>query len=330
MPSLKRVGLLVIAAAVLSVLVGGWIVVQPVWQAPAVHATTGPTLETKLRQDVYALVTNFGTRGHERPMNLDRTADFIAAEFSLAGAKEVMRQTWRANGLQYQNVVATLGPDTQEVIVVGAHYDTFKALPGADDNASGVAGILALARELRGISLKKRVELVAYALEEPPYFRTPQMGSAVHARSLKDSGKQVRFMLSIECIGVFSDEPNSQDLPFSPMAVVYPTVGNFIALVGHYSEGKATQRIKRTMQAATSLPVFSINAPAIVAGIDFSDHLNYWNEGFVGMMVTDTAFMRNTNYHTEEDTPEKLDYARMAQVVQAVAAVVKIEANILD
>jgi hypothetical protein len=137
-------------------------------------------------------------------------------------------------------------------------------------------------------------------------------------------------MLSIECIGVFSDEPNSQDLPFAPMAVVYPTVGNFIALVGHYSEGKATQRIKRTMQAATSLPVFSINAPAIVAGIDFSDHLNYWNEGFVGMMVTDTAFMRNTNYHTEEDTPEKLDYARMAQVVLAVAAVVKVEANILD
>ena len=134
-------------------------------------------------------------------------------------------------------------------------------------------------------------------------------------------------MLSLECIGYFSDEPDSQDLPSPIMKLMYPTTGNFIALVGHYRGGALSKRVKRAMASATTLPVYSINAPAIVAGIDFSDHLNYWNEGFVGMMVTDTAFMRNKNYHTKDDTPEKLDYKRMAMVVEAVAATVKVEAG---
>lgn len=230
------------------------------------------------------------------------------------------------DGEEYRNVIAKFGPDTADVIVIGAHYDSFDELPAADDNASGVAGLIEVARLLSNRQMKRRVELVGYTLEEPPYFRTEHMGSAVHARALKAAGKSVSLMLSLECIGYFSDAPNSQAFPVSALGALYPTTGDFIALVGHYRDGALAQRVRETMRRATALPVHSINAPGFVAGIDFSDHLNYWNEGFVGMMVTDTAFMRNKNYHTEDDTPEKLDYRRMADVVRGVTAAVLAEA----
>jgi hypothetical protein len=153
------------------------------------------------------------------------------------------------------------------------------------------------------------------------------MGSAVHAKSLKARGKRVSLMLRLECIGYFSDAPTSQQLLTPLMKAVYPTTGNFIALVGNYAEGDLSRRVKAAMQQATALPVYSINAPSVLTGIDFSDHLSYWNEGFVGMMVTDTAFFRNEAYHTEHDTPDRLDYERMAQVVVAVAKAVLAEAQ---
>ncbi|TAG70495.1 MAG: M28 family peptidase, partial [Burkholderiales bacterium] len=232
------------------------------------------------------------------------------------------------SGRDYRNVIARFGPDTKDVIVIGAHYDSYDKLPAADDNASGVAGLIELARSLAQAKPTKRVELVAYTLEEPPYFRTEFMGSAIHAKSIKAAGKQVSLMLSLECIGYFSDEPNSQEFPIAALKAFYPTTGNFIALVGNYKDGALAKRVRETMRIATPLPVYSINAPSIVTGVDFSDHLNYWNEGFVGMMVTDTAFMRNKNYHTQNDTPEKLDYQRMADVVRAVSAVVRSEAKL--
>jgi Zn-dependent M28 family amino/carboxypeptidase len=199
--------------------------------------------------------------------------------------------------------------------------------PGADDNASGVAGLIELARMLQqrmrqGLQLNQSIELVFYANEEPPYFRTPYMGSAIHAKSLKDAGRNASLMLSLECIGYFSDKPGSQDFPIRMLDRVYPDVGNFIALVGYYQDSAVSRQVKTAMQSAISLPVYSINAPGFIVGIDFSDHLNYYNEGFVGMMVTNTAFYRNKAYHTPQDTADRLDYARMAQVVDGVQAVV--------
>jgi Zn-dependent M28 family amino/carboxypeptidase len=282
-------------------------------------------LPARLGSHVRTLVTQFAPRDHEHVVQLDGASTYIEGE--LAKHATTRFQNFNANGRSYRNVIAQFGPDTQEIIVIGAHYDSYGALPAADDNASGVAGLIELAKMLSKTPLNKRVELVAYTLEEPPYFRTEFMGSAIHAKSLKAANKRVSLMLSLECIGYFSDAPNSQDFAISAMGLAYPTTGNFIALVGHYREGSLSRRVRETMRAATPLPVHSINAPAFVAGIDFSDHLNYWNEGFVGMMVTDTAFMRNKNYHTEHDTPEKLDYVRMAKVVQAVAAVVIAEAT---
>jgi Zn-dependent M28 family amino/carboxypeptidase len=234
----------------------------------------------------------------------------------------VESQRFTAGGRPYRNLVVKLGPDTPEVMVVGAHYDVAGEQPGADDNASGVAGLLELARLLKGQAFHQRVELVVYTNEEPPFFRTPYMGSAIHARSLAESGRRASLMLSLECIGYFSDEPGSQDHPVRLLNAIYPTTGNFISLVGYYQDGDVARQVKAAMKSASDLPVYSINAPGFVVGIDFSDHLNYSSEGYVGMMVTDTAFYRNKAYHRPQDTADRLDYRRMAKVVEGVRAVV--------
>ena len=312
-------------AALLAVAaVAAWLVVQPTWTR-AGASVAPPALQTALRKHVHRLAVDFAPRVHTNLTQLNKASAYIESELRATSAK-VTVQRYTVTGRNFQNLIAQFGPDTNDVIVVGAHYDVAGEQPGADDNASGVAGLIELAKALSNAKLKQRVELVAYTLEEPPYFRTANMGSAIHAKSLKANGKRVSLMLSLECIGYFSDEPNSQQLLTPLMKAVYPTTGNFIALVGNYAEGDLSRRVKRSMQQATSLPVYSINAPSILQGIDFSDHLSYWNEGFVGMMVTDTAFFRNEAYHTEDDTPDRLDYKRMAEVVVAVTKTVLAEA----
>lgn len=313
---------LVLLAGLLAV---SWMTVQPTW-TPIGSSRVDAKLPVALRGHVMRLASSAPARSHGHPAVLDAAARYIETELK-RHTKDVTAQRYDVKGISYRNVIAHFGPDTPDIIVIGAHYDVAGDQPGADDNASGVAGLIELARHLSGKPLNRRVELVAYTLEEPPYFRTPQMGSAVHAASLRATSKRVSLMLSLECIGYFSDEPESQKLLTALMRAVYPSTGNFIAVVGNYADSALSRRVKRTMQTATQLPVFSINAPAFMVGIDFSDHLNYWNEGFVGLMVTDTAFYRNEAYHTEDDTPERLDYQKMAEVVSAVVATVMSEAT---
>jgi Zn-dependent M28 family amino/carboxypeptidase len=221
------------------------------------------------------------------------------------------------------NIVATFGPETPERIVVGAHYDTFMDYPGADDNASGVAGLLELARMLGQAPPSLRVELVAFTLEEPPFFRTDAQGSAVHAESLRAKDVRVRAMLNLEMIGCFSDAPGSQAFPLPLLKLWYPDTGNFIVVVGQLGRGALVRDVKRAMRGASDLPVHSINAPAFIPGVDFSDHLSYWERGYPAVMITDTAFYRNPRYHTAQDTPATLDYARMAKVTDGVHAAVR-------
>ena len=227
-------------------------------------------------------------------------------------------------GKTYRNVIASFGPDTKERIVVGAHYDAFDELPAADDNASGVAGLIELAYLLRNSPLSIRVELVAFALEEPKtlkgegLFRTSYGGSAVHAKSLKEKGVGVRVMLSLEMIGYFSNKEQSQGYPSPVFRLFYPSPGNFVMIIGRIEDGWLARRVKRDMRATSPLPVYSINAPASLEGIDWSDHYNYWKQGYPAVMISDTALNRNRNYHTELDTADRLDYTRMAMVVRGV------------
>ena len=295
--------------------------------------TAQPTLPTKsesplvrvnterLEKHVRMLSETFIPRDADSTQNLDRVAAYISRQ--LRDAKgSVSEQTYNIGKKTYRNVIATFGPTAGERIVVGAHYDAFHTFPGADDNASGIAGLLELARLLARDELPMRVDLAAFTLEEPPYFRTKWMGSAVHARSLKEQGVEVRAMIALEMIGCFSDERGSQGVPLPILKLFYPSRGNFIAVVGKLGQRRLTRRVKKAMQCATELPVYSINAPSIVPGIDFSDHRNYWAAGYPAVMITDTAFYRNSRYHSARDTADTLDYSRMALVVEAAHAAV--------
>lgn len=299
-----------------------WYTVTQPWTQPGTQATQSHQADKiVLQSHVYKLATDFADRHYRNLTRLEGAASYIEAELLTLGL-QVQSQRFQAKGRPYRNLVVQLGPASKDVTVVGAHYDVAGEQPGADDNASGVAGLLELARLLKAAPLRHRVELVFYTNEEPPFFRTPSMGSAIHAASLSQQGNYASLMLSIECIGYFSDLPGSQEHPVRMLNMGYPTVGNFISLVGFYEDGAISRRVKSAMQGATSLPVHSVNAPGFVVGIDFSDHLNYHSEGFVGMMVTDTAFYRNKAYHTQQDTADRLDYTRMGQVVNAVQAAV--------
>jgi Zn-dependent M28 family amino/carboxypeptidase len=302
-----------------------WLVTQPFvgavpTRAPDVHLA-------RLEEHVRVLSVDLHPRSLDLGSRLDEAADYIRDELSALGAN-VREQEVVASLRSSRNIIARFGPATGSLLVIGAHYDSCSAgfdasgaTPGADDNASGVAGLLELARLLAAAPPRQPVELVAYTLEEPPSFGSESMGSVWHARSLSATGQTVRLMVSLEMIGFFSDQQSSQSFPLSVMGAVYPTKANFIALVGRVGDFAETRRAKALMAGATDLPVVSMNAPRWLPGVDFSDHRSYWSEGFPALMITDTAFYRNANYHAAGDTHDTLDYARMAKVVQAAYAI---------
>jgi Zn-dependent M28 family amino/carboxypeptidase len=275
----------------------------------------------RLRSHVEMLANTFRLRDYRHLDNLEKSATYIRNVFTATGAR-VEDQVYSATGSTYRNVVASFGPESDERIIVGAHYDAVSDTPGADDNASGVAGLLELAGLLKDAKLNTRVDLVAYSTEEPPFFGSDQMGSMVHARSLRSTGAKVRAMLALEMIGYYSDEPGSQSFPFPAMKKLYPDRGNFIVVAGRISDELLTRRIKRAMTSENGVDVYSVNAPAGVAGVSLSDNSSYWNQGYPAVMITDSAFFRNHHYHQASDTPDTLDYERMAKVVAQVAAAV--------
>jgi Zn-dependent M28 family amino/carboxypeptidase len=274
----------------------------------------------KLKIHVEKLSNEFYPRNFVNIANLNKTADYIKTEFKKSGGK-VFVQTFQAKGETYQNIIVMFGDEASERIVVGAHYDSAFETRGADDNASGVAGLIELAHLLGKQKPTKQVELVAYTLEEPPFFATEQMGSYIHAKSLKEQGVSVSLMISLEMIGYFSDEPNTQKFPGSLLGLFYPNKGNFAVIVGDLTNIFTTRNLKFAMN--NGVPIYSANVPSFVNGVDFSDHRNYWNFGYNAVMITDTAFYRNFNYHTKDDTAEKLDYVRMAKIVEGVYKFIK-------
>jgi Zn-dependent M28 family amino/carboxypeptidase len=313
---------LAVAAGVVTALgFATWFVLtQPVSSRPGSAATT-PAVDPKwLEGHVRALVA-FAPRSFDYPENLDRAAAYVRGELGRAGGV-VSEQTFVVDGDTYRNIGVALGPDTPERIVVGAHYDAVEEGPGADDNASGVAALIALSGLLAKEALRHRVELVAYSLEEPPNFATAAMGSAAHARRLKASGAKVIGMLCVESIGYFRDEPGSQRFPIPFLGTWYPDRGDFIAVVSRVQDMRLVRTVKRATLSATALPVHSLNAPQAIPGVSFSDHRSYWDCGYPAVMITDTAPYRNPHYHTDTDLPATLDYRRMALVVVGLRAAV--------
>jgi hypothetical protein len=277
----------------------------------------------RLRDQVRAFTEDFGPRYHDRPENLARCREYLRRTFEKCGAR-VEEQTYQAGGREFRNVRAFFGDPSLPRIVVGAHYDTCeesppKVNPGADDNASGVVGLLGLAELLKHERPERvAVELVAYCTEEPPYFASNDMGSYRHAEALRNEGAVVKGALVLEMIGYFSDAPGSQRYPVPLMKLFYPSEGNFISLVGGIEDRKLIGVTKRAMQGAAPVPVYSSCIPRAMKSVHLSDHRNYWPFGYSALMVTDTAFYRNDNYHEPTDTWQSLDYPRMAHVVTQV------------
>lgn len=268
----------------------------------------------RLRGHVEFLTIAAAPRDSDHPESLDRAADYIHHHFSRSGAR-VRDQVFTARGRGYRNVIASFGPEQGAPLVVGAHYDAFGDFggnPGADDNASGTAGLLELARLLDSTRLETPVQLVAYANEEPPFFASQWMGSAVHARSLGDD--PIAGMICLEMIGYFAA---GQEWPHPFFRWLYPDRGDFIGVVGRWEDWRLTRRVERAMRGSGGVPVLSFNGPRALA-IDASDQRSYWDHGHPAVMITDTAFLRNPHYHTPGDTAATLDYPRMAGVVDGV------------
>lgn len=300
---------------------GLWIVLaQPTWGTrPASTATVDPQ---RLEAHVRMLSEHCYPRDWTHTQNLDRSAAYIRTEFEKAGGR-VEEQPFDVDGKTYRNVIAHFGPERGARLIVGAHYDACGDTPGADDNASGVAALIEIAHLLGSAELKRPVELVAYTLEEPPFFKTRHMGSAVHVARSKANGTEIHGVLILEMVGYFTDAFMSQSYPSGLLYLCYPSRGNFLAVVGKWDQGVWIKSVKQGMKGRTTLPIRSIRAPSSLPGIDYSDHLNYWAEGHQAVMLTDTAFYRNERYHTRQDTPDTLDYLRMRDVVIATFEAVR-------
>ena len=305
-------------------LVSAWFTItQPVFIS-ANSVSTPDVDPLLLKSHVVMLSETLPARGgFEKSLN--PTMEWIEQQIQIFGKST--RQSYKVNDETFYNILLDFDPPlaagatkSDEIIIVGAHYDTARSYPGADDNASGVAALIELARLLskHKASLTTPIQLAFYSLEEPPYFRTEKMGSFIHASRLKEKQQKIKMMIALDMVGYFSNEKNTQRFPLTIMEKLYSDQGNFIAVVGNLANMLTVRTVKKGILSATKLPVYSINAPTLIQGIDFSDHLNFWHFGYPAVLITDTSFMRNTAYHTKQDTADRLDYVKMAEVVKGL------------
>lgn len=278
-------------------------------------------IETELRDDVQVLARDVGDRSLPPPGKLALAAEVIEHRLERAGYA-VQRQRFEVGGHPCDNLEAERRGQRDEIVVVGAHYDSVHGTMGADDNASGVASLLALARAFAGASPARTLRFVAFANEEPPYFQTDSMGSVVYARRARQRGEKVVAMLSLETLGYYSDQPRSQRYPF-PFGLFYPTTGDFVAFVGNTSSRALVHQTVAAFRRGVGFPSEGVAAPGALQGVGWSDHWAFWQQGYPAVMVTDTAPFRNPDYHTERDTPERLSYAPLARVVRGLSHVIE-------
>lgn len=280
-------------------------------------------LAERLRTDVTLLAGAIGERNTNHYPQLQQAASFITDRFRQTGYA-VREESYQAAGKEVMNIEAEVKgvgqPD--EIVVIGAHYDSLPDTPGANDNASGVAALLELARRFKHATPGRTVRFVAFVNEEPPFFQTDLMGSRVYAANARKRGDKVVAMLALETIGYYSDQAGSQHYP-PPFSIFYPDTGNFIGFVGNFASRSLVQTSIKTFRETTRFPSEGLAAPAFIPGIGWSDQWAFWQEGYPGIMITDTAPFRYPQYHEREDTPDKLDYERMARVVSGIGRVVE-------
>lgn len=273
------------------------------------------TSSERLSKDVARLASDIGERNLFKPRALDAAAEFLEGSFKGAGYA-ARRQTFSVEGRACSNLEAEIrGSD--EIVVIGAHYDSVSGSPGANDNASGAAAVLELARLFAGKTTGRTLRFVQFVNEEPPHFQTPSMGSLVYAQACRERGEKITAMMSVETIGYYSDERGSQKYPF-PFNLFYPSRGNFIGVVGNRASRRIVKAVARSFRRLGKIPCESVATFESIPGIGWSDQWAFWRHGYPGIMVTDTAPFRYPHYHTAQDTPDKVDFVRMARVVEGL------------
>ncbi len=281
---------------------------------PASLSPEEMVLRGELEADVQRLAGEIGERNIPHFTALNMAADFIEKSFSDVGLQP-QRDTYKVHGVPCHNIEAEIHGGSPRIILVGAHYDSVIGSPGANDNGSGVAAMLALARRFAGKPGGLTLRFVAFVNEEPPYFQTADMGSFVYAQRCKARGDQIEAMISLETIGYFSDAPHSQTYPLPGVSALYPTTGNFIGFVGNFRSRALVRRALSSFRRQKKLPSQGAAFPAFVTGVGWSDQWSFWQQGYSAIMITDTALFRYPHYHAFSDTPDKLDYNRFTLVV---------------
>lgn len=290
--------------------------------AGVVHAPKSE-LSAELERHVRALADGIGERGTYKPEAYRKAEAYLVGELEAMGYAP-RRLSYDAKGVPSVNIEVEIpgAGRASEIVVVGAHYDTVESTPGANDNSSGVAGVLALARRLRESHPARTIRFVLFANEEPAYFQTSLMGSMVYATGCKSRGERIAGMISLETLGYFTDTPLSQRYPW-PLDKLYPTTGNFIGFVGNLSSRPLLQKALASFRKHCEFPSEGGSVPGFVAGVGWSDQWGFWECGYPAIMVTDTARFRYPYYHSRADRPEKVDFAKMAKVVEGMEAVVR-------
>ncbi len=271
-----------------------------------------------LKSHVVTLAQEIGERNSQKPENYRKAQEYLVHTLESYGYQVNLQAYPVADG-EAANIW-TVRPGSPEILVMGAHYDSFPGTPGADDNASGCAALLELGRLLKEQAGGPTVHLVFFANEEPPYFQTEAMGSLVYARASRESGLELLGMISLESLGFYSDDDQSQNFP--PGITGYPETGNFVGFVSNLESKPFMERCLSAFVAADTLPAEGLAAPSAIQGVGWSDHWSFWQVGYNALMITDTAPFRNPPYHRSSDTPETLDYVRLAAVVEGVFQVV--------
>ncbi len=279
-------------------------------------------LEQELRSYVEQLAGQIGERNLFRYKQLVKAADYVRATLADSGYR-VKQHQYEVSGNPCENLeVEVIGRDkSDEIVLIGAHYDSVQGSPGANDNATGVAAILALARAFAKTQLSRTMRFVAFTNEEPPFFQSYSMGSRLYAARSREQDEKIALMLSLETIGYYSDEPGSQGYPF-PFSFFYPSTANFIAFVSNMENAPWVRRLLTAFRRHGQFPSEGGALWEWIPGVAWSDHWSFWKEGYPAVMVTDTAPNRYPHYHTAADTPEKVDFARMARVVSGLQRVI--------
>lgn len=296
-------------------------------EAAALHRK--PVNQADLEQYLDVLCVKIGERNLKTPEALEKTAIWLESTLGSGNiGYPIKRQIYEVNGNAVRNLIAELPGTTRkdEIVVIGAHYDTVPNCPGANDNGTGVAGLLALARAFAGEQQERTLRFVAFVNEEPPYFQTEDMGSVHYAKKCRMDGDRIVAMLALDSIGYFTDEPGSQGVP-SGLEGAFPDAGNFLAFVGDPNSRYIVDSAKASFANSSGIPAVGGVFPTDAQGVGWSDHWSFWQEGFPAVMVTDTAPFRYSHYHKPTDTVDRLDMERLEDVVSGLKQVVTVWAN---